>query len=170
MCAAFKVSREAYYDWIKSTPSARAIENEKPSLKGKEVFIEGRCTYGARRIRKKLRQLGFSISPRRVRKLIKKQQLSCKTRRRFIMTTDSKHAAPIAENILARDFQASTSDIKYVGDITYIPTKQGWLYLAVVIDLYSRRVVGWALDNNMKATLVNDALLMAIWSRKPKAG
>ena len=133
--------------------------------------MENRCNYGARRIRKILQLEGVSISRRRVGKLMKQQGLCCKTRRKFkIITTDSKHNLPIAPNKLERNFSADYPDEKYVGDITYIWTTEGWMYLAVVIDLFSRRVVGWAMDENMKTKLVNDALLMALWSRKPKKG
>jgi len=132
--------------------------------------MTSRCTYGARRIRRALIKSGMAISRRRVGKLMKQQQLSCKTRRKFKVTTDSKHQLPIAENILKREFDATQPDQKYVGDITYLWTQEGWLYLAVVIDLFSRRVVGWSMDNNMKATLVNDAILMALWTRKPNRG
>ena len=101
---------------------------------------------------------------------MKAEGLHCKTQRKFRVTTDSAHGLPVASNILNRDFTALKPDQKYVGDITYIPTKQGWMYLAVVIDLFSRRVVGWAMDDNMCTPLVNNALLMAIWARKPASG
>ena len=96
--------------------------------------------------------------------------LSCKTKKKFKMTTDSKHQLPISPNVLARDFTASMPNEKYVGDITYIWTQEGWLYLAVVIDLFSRKIVGWSIQNHMRTSLVNDALLMAIWRRKPSKG
>lgn len=132
--------------------------------------MESRCTYGSRRVRKILQSEDIVISRRRVGKLMKSQGLCCKTKRKFKNTTDSKHQLPISSNHLNRDFRAQGPDQKYAGDITYIWTHEGWLYLAVVIDLFSRRVVGWAMDDNMKAPLVNNALLMALWSRKPKKG
>tara|TARA_R110000868_G_scaffold377347_3_gene642631 strand:- start:2533 stop:2880 length:348 start_codon:yes stop_codon:yes gene_type:complete len=98
---------------------------------------------------------------------MKQAGLVCKSKRKFKATTDSNHKLPIAPNILNRNFKVDLPNKVFVGDITYIYTKQGWLYLAVVIDLFSRKVVGWAMDKNMKAKLVNDALLMAIWKRKP---
>lgn len=98
------------------------------------------------------------------------QNLCCKTKRKFKQTTDSKHNLPIAPNLLQRDFSPALPDQSYVGDITYIPTQEGWLYLAVVLDLFSRQVVGWSMNERMKASLVNDALLMAIWKRKPSRG
>ena len=101
---------------------------------------------------------------------MKKAALACKTKRRFKATTDSKHSHPISPNRLQRQFTVTQPDRYYVGDITYIATQQGWLYLAVVIDLFSRQVVGWSMDTHMKAELVNQALLMAIWKRKPTPG
>lgn len=170
MCQLLDVGRSSYYEWLHAKPSPRMLENQRLSKKIKEVFMESRCLYGSRRVRKKLQAEGEMISRRRVGKLMKQLNLYCKTKRKFRATTNSKHSLPIAPNLLERNFNATTADQKYVGDITYIWTSEGWMYLAVVIDLYSRRIVGWAMDKNMKATLVNDALLMAIWSRKPKAG
>ncbi len=97
-----------------------------------------------------------------------KAGLACKTKKKFRVTTDSKHNKPIAPNLLKREFTVSEPDRYYVGDITYISTQEGWLFLAVVIDLFSRKVVGWSMNKRMKASLVNDALLMALWKRKPK--
>lgn len=102
--------------------------------------------------------------------MMKAASLYCKTKRKYKATTDSNHNLPVAENILARNFTVNHANTHYVGDITYIPTNEGWLYLAVVIDLYSRKVVGYSMEDNMRAELVNKALLNAIWQRKPKAG
>lgn len=99
-----------------------------------------------------------------------KEDLRVQTKRKFKATTDSKHDKPVAPNLLEREFNVTTPNSVYVGDITYIPTREGWLYLAVVIDLCSRAVVGWSMDSRMKADLVNDAMLMAIWKRKPAKG
>lgn len=103
-----------------------------------ELFTQSRQTYGTRRLKR-------TVSRRRIGRLLKKAGLSCKTRRKFKITTDSKHDKPIAPNLLKRQFIVDRPDRYYVGDITYIPTKQGWLYLAVVIDLFSRKVVGWSM-------------------------
>lgn len=131
------------------------------------IFEEGRGTYGARRIRKKLTMQGRNVSRRRVEKLMALAGLACKTRRKFRVTTDSNHSLPIAPNLLKRQFAVVEPDRYWTGDITYIPTDEGWLYLAVVIDLFSRQIVGWSMSGRMKAELVNDALLMAVWKRKP---
>lgn len=170
MCNILEVNRSCYYEWLNSAPSARKLEDEELSKKIKVIFLENKCLYGSRRIRKALIKEGYKISRRRVGTLMKKQGLYCKTLRKFKVTTDSNHKLPIAPNLLNRNFYQDKPDQAYVGDITYIPTLEGWLYLAVVIDLFSRRVVGWAMDNNMKTSLINDALLMAIWKRKPPKG
>lgn len=170
MCHVLKVSRSSYYEWLVATPSARTLENQALSERIKAIFVENRCSYGTRRIRKALIKQGTAISRRRVGKLMKQAGLICKTKRKFKVTTDSKHALPIAPHLLERDFTATTPDQKYVGDITYIWTQEGWLYLAIVMDLFSRRVVGWSMNKRMKASLVNDALLMAMWARKPQRG
>ncbi|MDF1685103.1 MAG: IS3 family transposase [Legionellaceae bacterium] len=170
MCDVLGVGRSSYYDWLKNTPSPRAIENQNIAKKIKQIFIEYRGNYGTRRIRKELIKKEISVSRRRVGKLMKQLGLMCKTKRKFKVTTDSNHQSPIAPNILKRDFSAVAPDLKYVGDITYIATQEGWLFLAVVIDLFSRRVVGWSMGKRMTVALVNDALLMALWNRKPKRG
>jgi len=170
MCDALGVGRSSYYDCLKSEPSLRALENQKLAIQIKEIFMESRCSYGTRRIRKILFRQDIAISRRRIGKLMKQQALNCKTKRKFKVTTDSKHQLPIAPNLLQRDFTAAGADQKYVGDIAYIWTQEGWLYLATVIDLFSRRIVGWSMNKRMTASLVNDALLMALWKRKPKRG
>lgn len=170
MCDLLKVSRSAYYAWFDSTPSPRQLERQQLADKVKEIFWDHARNYGARRIRHAMQAQGFVIRRRRVSKLMKSQGLYCKTKRKFKATTDSRHTLPIAPNLLARDFSALAPDQKYVGDITYIWTQEGWLYLATVIDLFSRKIVGWAMQDHMKAELVNEALLMAIWRRKPERG
>ena len=136
----------------------------------KQVFEEGRSTYGSRRIKKRLAQKKVAVSRNRITRLMKESSLVCKTKRKFKATTDSKHNKQVSPNLLARKFNVLQANSYWVGDITYVPTEEGWLYLATVIDLYSRKVVGWSMSNNMKAELVNKALLMAIWQRKPLEG
>jgi putative transposase len=170
MCELLGVCRSAYYIWIRAVPSVRAQERQKLSQKIKAIFIDSRRTYGTRRIRQVLANAGIKASRRRIGKLMAEQDLFCKARKKFKVTTDSHHRLPISPNLLSRNFVAEHKDQIYVGDITYVPTQEGWLYLAVVIDLFSRKVVGWSMDNHMRASLVNNALLMAIWSRKPNRG
>ncbi len=171
LCQLLEVTRSSYYAWsAQDKPSARTQENRLLSEKIKMIFTANKGRYGSRRIRCALLNQGYQISRRRVRRLMKALGLSCKTNRKFKHTTDSNHDLPIAPNLLNRDFSVAQANQVYVGDITYIPTQEGWLYLAVVIDLFSRQVVGWAMDKRMKAALVNDALLMALWKRKPPRG
>lgn len=155
---------------MSQAPSNRSLADDtlRPQIKG--VFEKGRKTYGTRRIKDDLDKQGTLISRRRIARLMQEEGLAVKTKRKFKPTTDSKHDKPIAPNLLEREFNVETPDTAYVGDITYIPTREGWLYLAVVIDLFSRAVVGWAMSSRINAALVNDALRMAIWKRKPARG
>lgn len=171
MCELLQVIRSSYYAWLyEESPSPRALKKKELSETIKMLFIQYKGRYGSRRIREALLNKGYTISRRRVVQLMKAQQLRCKSKRKFKFTTDSNHTLPVAPNLLNRDFSPLYPNQAYVGDITYIPTQEGWLYLAVVIDLFSRRVVGWAMEENMKASLVNKALLMALWKRKPGKG
>ena len=137
-----------------------------------DTFISSRQTYGTRRIKKQLVYwYGLIISRRRIGCIMKKLGLNCRNKRRFrVLTTNSNHNYAIAPNRLHQDFYAAKADEIYVGDITYIPTSEGWLYLATVIDLCSRKVVGWSMDAHMTTTLVNDALFMALKRRNPSRG
>jgi len=165
-----KVSSSGYYSWLNRGLSNRAIENQQLTKSIKEVFVSNRNVYGARRIVKILAKNDILISRKRIGRLMASAGLVCKTKRKFKVTTDSKHNNTISPNLLQRQFDVIQPDKYWVGDITYIPTKEGWLYLATVIDLYSRQIVGWSMADNMKAKLVNDALTMAIWKRKPSRG
>lgn len=170
MCKVVKVDLSSYYHWIKTGSVVKKVDKKLNELI-EIIFLQGRNNYGTRRIRDKLKELyGLIISRRRISNIMKDLNLKVKMKRRYKNTTDSNHNLPIAPNILNRDFYASSPDQKYVGDITYIPTGEGWLYLATVIDLYSRKVVGWSMDDTMKVSLVNDALSMAILHRNPPSG
>ena len=170
MCQIMGVSKSQYYAWLTKPKTAREAENDMLMEKIKSLFAEGRHTYGTRRLKKKLAEQGITVSRRRIGRLLNKAGLSCKTRRKFKATTDSKHDKPIAPNLLNRQFDVAKPNQFYVGDITYIWTQEGWLYLAVVINLFSRLVVGWSMARHMRTSLVNDALVMAIGSRKPAGG
>ncbi len=165
-----KVTRSCYYHWLTRPKTKREEENEELIDQLKILFKRGRGTYGTRRLKNRFAEQGITVSRRRIGRLMIQAGLWCQTKKKFKVTTDSKHNKPIAPNLLERQFTASQADRYYVGDITYIHTQEGWLYLAVVIDLFSRKIVGWSMDDRMKAQLVNDALLMAIWKRKPQAG
>ncbi len=170
MCRVLQVSRSGYYEWLKRPPSCHSIDDDELRPKIKAAFKKGRKNYGTRRIKRELKKQEIAVSRRRIGRLMREEDLRVKTKRKFKATTDSKHDKPIAPNLLDREFTVNTPDTVYVGDITYIPTREGWLYLAVVIDLFSRAVVGWSMDSHMKADLVNDAMLMATWKRKPANG
>ena len=137
-----KVSRSGYYDWLDRPKSSRSLENNELTKVIREVFTKSRNIYGTRRIADQLAKRGIFISRNRIVKLMALAGLSCKTKRKFKVTTDSKHNKPISPNLLNREFNVIKADTYWVGDITYIPTKNGWLYLATVIDLYSRQIIG----------------------------
>ena len=162
MCKVLNISRSRYYAWRKNPLSRRAKEDKLLMKEVEAVFVEGRQNYGARSIQNRLIQRGITISRKRVAKLMKQAGLAPKTKRKFKVTTDSKHNHHIAPNLLGRQFYTAQPNRVWAGDITYIPTQKGWLYLATVMDLYSRKIVGWSMDTNMTATLVNDALTLAL--------
>jgi len=170
MCRILNVCRSGYYEWTHNSGSKRAEDDKKLITMIRTICKEGRNTYGTRRIKTILQRQGIVISRRRTARLMKEANLVCKTKRKFRATTDSNHKLPVAPNLLARHFKVDAPNCCWVGDITYVPTEEGWLYLATVIDLYSRKVVGWSMSNRMQAELVNKALLMAIWQRKPLKG
>jgi transposase InsO family protein len=170
MCKVLKVDKSSYYHWIKAGRITKKVDIQLNNLI-ESIFIQGRKNYGTRRIQDKLKELyGALVSRKRISSIMKELGLKVNMKRRYKNTTDSNHNLPIAPNLLDRDFHASEPDTKYVGDITYIHTGEGWLYLATVIDLYSRKVVGWSMDDTMKVSLVNDALSMAIKQRSPLKG
>jgi len=171
MCRVLKVNISSYYHWNRTGCIVKKVDEELNILI-KSIFKASREAYGQRRIKEALlKKEGLVISKRRIGKIMKSLNLVPKMRKKFkVNTTDSNHNLPIAPNVLDRDFNSELADTKYVGDITYIHTAEGWLYLATVIDLFSRKVVGWSMDDNMRVSLVNDALEMAIQRRKPPAG
>ena len=135
-----------------------------------EVWVSSDRSYGSRRLCKALNILGFDIGRYKTRRLMKELGLFVRHRKKFKVTTNSKHTKPVFENLLNRKFSAEEADKAYISDITYIWTEEGWLYLAVVIDLYSRKVVGRSMNTRMTAKIVCDALRMAIFQRRPKPG
>lgn len=171
MCRVLDVSRSGYYNWRQRPVSARQMADEELKVVIKSVHEESRGCYGVRRVYWRLRQLGWRCSRKRVARLMRQLGLRGKKKRRYRpQTTDSDHTLPIAPNRLERDFSATAPNQKWCGDISYIETLEGWLYLAVVIDLFSRRVVGWAMSPKIDRFLVLDALEMAVKRRKPSKG
>jgi putative transposase len=170
MCRVLHVSKSGYHAWKKRPKAKRTLENEQITEDIKTIHQASRATYGSPRVQKVLEYQGIKISRPRVARLMQSAGLKGKFHRRFKTTTNSKHSHAIAENLLERDFVASKPNEKWAGDITYIPTTEGWLYLAVVIDLFSRKVIGWSMGERITAELATNALEMAQKARGVVAG
>ncbi len=170
LCRMLSVQRSAYYDW-RAEPG-KVIGPEELALRRrmKALFVASRSSLGSRTMVKNLRQEDFDIGRDKTRRLMKRLGLKVKPKRKYKVTTDSTHNFPVAKNVLNRAFSPSAPNQAWGSDITYLWTQQGWIYLAVVIDLYSRRVVGWSIDRRMKKALVIRALMMAVNLRKPPPG
>jgi len=170
-CDTLAVSRSGYYAWLKRPESLRTKRREELAVKIQAIHEENRKVYGSPRILKALKAQGESVCENTVAKVMRAEHIRAKTKRKFVpRTTDSRHDRPVARNVLDRQFTADLPNQKWAVDITYIPTEEGWLYLAGVIDLCSRRIVGWSMADHMQAELVADALKMAIARRSPAAG
>jgi transposase InsO family protein len=165
-----EVSRSGYYQYLKAEHNNRIDKDLELLSKVRQINRETRGAYGSRRTSERLRSWGDDVGRYRARSLMKKAGVSVKHRKKFKITTDSRHDFPVAPNLLDRNFQVDRPDAVWCSDISYLWTMEGWLYLAVIIDLYSRKVVGWAMNNHMRASLVMEALLMAYWRRKPGKG
>jgi putative transposase len=171
VCSVLEVSRSGYHAWLKRPDSARDQRRRELAAKIKTVHEKNRGVYGSPRVHKALEAQGESVCENTVARVMKQQQIRAKTKRKFVpRTTDSAHAQPVADNLLGRQFTAELPNQKWAADITYIPTGEGWLYLAGVIDLCSRRIVGWSMADHMRTGLIGDALGMAVAGRSPKAG
>lgn len=165
MCRVMRVSASGYYDWRKRGPSMRQQANVRLDGQIRAVFAEHRERYGSPRITLELKEKGILSSENRVAMRMKLLGLVAKARKKYKATTQSNHSLPVFENRLQQDFTADRPNQKWVGDITYVWTSEGWLYLAVVMDVYSRLIIGWAMSERMTATLATDALTMALWRR-----
>ena len=170
LCRTLEVSRSGYYEWRSRPPRAQGDADQQVQDKIQCYFAQGRGTYGTRRLKHLLAQEGLQVSRRRIGRILAQAGLRCKTRRKFKAPRSAEQAQTVAPNQLNREFTVRVPDTVYVGDITYLPTGEGWLYLAVVLDLCSRAVVGWSMANHMRAELVTQALTMAIGQRQPTAG
>lgn len=166
-CRVLDVSRSGYYEAQRR--SAKPVVC-KAGVHLKAAFLASGQSYGSRRLVTAMADAGFRIGRYKVRRLMRQAALKPVWKRKFVHTTDSKHDLPVAANVLNRRFNPTVPNLAYVTDITYIRTGAGWLYLAIVLDLYARKVVGWAMAPNMPATLVCDALSMAIQQRRPAPG
>jgi len=171
MCRLLGVSRNAYYRYC-SRQQGRQPDSEHEAMLSavKEIAEASDYSYGSRRMKRALNALGYPVGRRKARSLMREAGVKARYRKKYKVTTNSGHKQPVFENVLEREFTSAGPDQAYVSDITYVWTQEGWLYLAVFIDLFSRRVVGWSIGSRMKARLVTDALRMAMWQRRPDAG
>jgi len=170
MCHVLEVSPSGYYKWRHRIPGPRVLARETVLVAIQAVHSEVKERYGSPRIFRELRNQGFKTSLNTVARIMRENRIRAKQSRKFRCTTDSNHSLPVAENSLGRSFDPSGPNQAWVADITYIPTREGWLYLSAVEDLYSRRIVGWSMSDRMTSRLVVDALEMAIGRRLPIEG
>jgi len=170
MCRVLKVGRSGYYDWLKREPSKRASDDAVLLNHIRRVHAQSRENYGLLKCWKTLQNEGLDYGRDRIARLRRNQQIYEKRRKRFVVTTRSKHRHWIAPNRLQRDFTVPCPNRAWVGDVTFISTRRGWLYLAVLLDLFSRKVVGWSMSNSNNGELVKGALEMAVNRRQPSQG
>jgi putative transposase len=170
MCSVLEVSHSGYYAWRDRPDSARDVANRDLAADIRRIHAENRAVYGSPRVHAALRAEGRRIGVNRVARVMRHNRIQGRHKRRAPRTTDSKHAHPVAPNLLDRQFIAAAPNKAWLADITYIPTAEGWLYLAVVLDMFSRRVVGWAMSDTMPQELTVAALRMAISNRRPGPG
>jgi transposase InsO family protein len=171
MCEALNVSPSGYYAWRSRPVSPRKIANRALLVDIRRVHAQHQERYGAPRVHAELRAEGHTASRKRVERVMRQHGLRARAPRRYrVCTTDSKHSLPVAANLLDQNFVADQPNQVWLADITYIPTSEGWLYLAVILDLFTRKVVGWAMRDHMRAELTIAALTMAIQRQRPRAG
>lgn len=171
MCQLFGVKRNGYYSHAKRKESRPDDPTHQEMIEHvREIAESSKYTYGERRMKRALNALSYPVSRAKAKKLMDEAGVRVKHKKKFKVTTNSNHKKQVYPNLLKREFDVQQPDTVYASDITYIWTQEGWLYLAVVIDLFSRKVVGWSMSSRMKAGLVCDALTMAIWQRRPPEG
>ena len=170
-CRVLGVSASGYYAWRDRIPSARAVANQNLLHDIQRIHWDNHKLYGSPRVHAVLRAEGQKVGKSRVEKLMRQNNLAAMSKRRVrVTTTDSKHNLPVAPNVLERNFAALAPNEKWLADITYIPTDEGWLYLATILDLYSRKIVGWAMRDHMRTELCLVALMMATQRQRPGPG
>ena len=170
LCAVLDVSDSGYTSWRQSDGPQRWLSDSALLQRIREIHAETKAAYGSPRIYQELKGLGVPVSKGRVERLMREHGLRARHKRRFKATTDSKHRLPVAPNLLEQNFVTERPDQVWTADITYIATAEGWLYLAIVLDLFTRQIVGWAMRERMTADLVVDALRMAYFRRRPAPG
>ena len=170
MCDALQVGTSGYYGRLGHRPSARQQRHVHIAQAVTRFYFESERIYGYRKVYADLRDASINCCGETVRRIMRRIGLFSCVKRRFVRTTDSNHNMAVAQNLLARDFKADAINTKWAADITYVPTEQGWLYFAAVMDLYSRRIIGWSMSERIDSKLVTEALRMAIEQRKPQNG
>ena len=170
LCRALKVSASGYYAWRDRPVSAQQQRRQCIAQASMRSYINSRRIYGYRKVHQDVQAEGLSCCDETIRRIMRENGLYSRRRRKFVVTTDSHHHEPVAENHLNRQFEAHRPNEKWVADITYIATAEGWCYLAAVMDLFSRRIVGWSMSDRIDSCLVESALTMAVHQRGPKAG
>jgi putative transposase len=172
LCKVMKVSRSGFYDYLRRFNNGTDEDPGQAALTARihAIFKEHRGKYGSRRILNQLKEEGFGIGRYKVRRIMKDLGLKAKISWRFKVTTDSRHSFPVAPNVLNRNFDVAAPNKVWTADISYVWTFEGWLYLAIVMDLFSRQIVGWAMDKRMKKQLAIDALAMAYFRKRPDPG
>jgi len=170
MCRVLEVSRSGYYRWLGQKPSRRDIDKERLDAEIRKIYDGSKGRYGSPKIARELQDRGWDVSKSRVARRMRQAGLRSRVRRKFRVTTDSRHHFPVAPNLLERNFVSTAPDKVWVSDITYLATRTGWLYLTVIIDLFSRLVVGWALSSSLSHAMVLTALKRAIRRRNPGKG
>lgn len=167
MCRLLQIKASGFYAWRRRPPSQRTLENRRYKKKIVEIYAESDGVYGARKVRDELIDLGFYPGRHRIARLMRALNLKGCPKKRYRVTTQSNHGFRVAPNHLDRAFSADAPNQRWVADITYIRTQEGWLYLAAVMDLYSKAIVGWSMSDRLNRDIVIKAMLMAIWQRKP---
>jgi len=170
MCLVLGVARSAYYAWRHRAKSVRQKANERIVEKILQIHKMSRETYGSPRITAEIKTQGFQCSENRIARLMRVNAIMAKTKRRFKATTYSRHGLPVADNLLRKGVSYHRPNAVWVSDITYIPTSEGWLYLSAILDLFSRKVVGWAMSERISQDLVINALKKAVWKHSPGTG
>jgi len=170
MCRVLDVSRSGYYSWVRHNGGLRQRENERLLIKIREAYVRGRGTYGSPRVTAELRANGIPCGRNRVARLMKSNGIKAKTKRRFKATTQSRHDFLVADNILNQRFSVDAANKVWVSDITFIWTREGWLYLAAILDIFNRQIVGWSMGDTLSHGILSDALHKALMQRKPDTG
>jgi len=170
MCRALHISSSGYYRWRKGGDSKRKAENEALLWQIRLIHKKHKQRYGSPRITKELQDNGCRCSENRIARLMRKNGIAAKTKRKFKVTTRSKHSLPVAENLVKGNFTAAAPNRLWASDITYVWTAEGWLYLLGILDAFNRQIVGWSMNNRLTQDLAINALQQAVWRRKPEAG